>query len=168
MIRGRQMARTPKNVLTENAGPESALSTLRHDKGNLCVPTGCDRCFAESGDAPEYAAQLKNLQASVDKIYSDVSPRPSTPSEYQSLADRLFALRKTCYRLHEESGQADLNSMQQGNKSDKQLSLVGLGCVSIDAIITALENYVLFDDMFFLSLATDSRRTTDTIAKLLQ
>jgi hypothetical protein len=97
--------------------------------------------FAQSGDAPEYSAQLKNLQASVDRIYSDVSKTPSAPSEYQSLADRLFALKKRCHRLQEASGQADLNSMQQGNKSEKQLRLVELGCIGIDATITALENY---------------------------
>jgi hypothetical protein len=79
-------------------------------------------------------------------FYGESFKQPSTHADRVSLEGRLFAIKKTAHRLQEQAGEADLESERSGQSADKRLRFIEQGCISVDAVLTALTNYLATDD----------------------
>ncbi len=124
--------------------------------------------FAQSRETPVYLEQFYNLQVSMERAYAEVSQIDTKSTEARlDLSARMFALQKAAHRLQEGSAEAGTAPLKIGKGIDKRLHLVGLGCMGIDSILTALTNYLETDDRIFLSLAVEFRQTVISIRKVL-
>lgn len=121
----------------------------------------------QSPETPIYKKQFVDLVSSLNVVYLGSFERPDTQTARNDLDRQFFALQKTAHRLQEEAGAADTKATHDGRKSDVQLRLIEQGCMSVDAVLSALTNYVATGAGTFLRVAAALKQTIDPIMTAL-
>ena len=120
------------------------------------------RAIAQSGETPIYKEQFAALVQSMDRVYSSALKVPSG-TDKQELMERVFALQKSAHRLQEQAGEAENQSREAGHTIDKRLLLIEQGCMSVDLVLAATNNFLSTGDRVFVGLASDVRRVVSTV-----
>jgi hypothetical protein len=136
----------------------------------LLAPT-VTPALAQSGEAAVYIDQFRTLQQKMEQIFSEVKssglPGVNTAKSIE-IQERLFALTKLVHRLGETALSANNELLRDPKKDrDKSLMLVGQGCIAIDFVLTALDNYIDTGDRAFLGFATDAKQIVLAVGKIL-
>ena len=132
----------------------------------LLVLTAAIAC-AQSQETPVYLEQFRSLDASVERITSDVLQSNIRGDNQDSTGSRVFALQKLVHRLQEEAGGADIEARKRGARPDKRLLLVQQACMAMDYVLQALSSFIATDDRLFISLAADGKQAIAAIKKAL-
>ena len=121
--------------------------------------------LAQSSETPIYRKQFADLVHSTDEEYAAALQSPASREDRQDLNSRLFALEKTAHRLQETVEEANYQALTNHKDNDKSLLLIGQGCVSIDAVLTAMSNYLNTDDRTFLAIAAEIKPSISLVLK---
>lgn len=116
-----------------------------------------------------YADQLLRLSETTDQMLAEIVGSESHWAESRAarhaLEERLLALVKLVHRLDETAGETQVALLEKGQRPDKKFNLVGQGCLALDFVLRALDNYVDTDDRVFLGLARNGAELVGSIRK---
>jgi hypothetical protein len=148
-------------------------NTIIQEMKTLCAVVCLFACApvmgAQSTETPGYLERLSKLKTIVDRTTDQITTKASVMKveDVVNARGKLLAMEKEAHQLQEQSGRSNLTLLQGGKPQDKRLMLIGQGCMSLDAILEALDEYLSTDDRVFLVLLSDYRRSMTTVEKVL-
>jgi hypothetical protein len=112
-----------------------------------------------SPSASVYRSQYRDLRTKA----SGLLERSRAPrADKLALQQEGFAMLKLVYRLQEEAGKDNLESLKKNQASDKSLLLVGRACDALAFMLAAIDNYLDTGDLAFVQLARQAIVLMDT------
>lgn len=124
----------------------------------------------DSGEVKVYRTQFIELHAKVQTVFTRAEQEvkvQSDPRSILNLRQEILALRKLVHRLDEEAGSSDVKILESGQDSNKTLLFTSQGCIALDFVLTALDNFLETQDRAFLGLAKDGEDLARTVQKIL-
>jgi hypothetical protein len=135
----------------------------------LFVSLAMPKTAAGDGGTKVYRAQFIELHGKLSLTLERVGKTRDSLSEEErdTLREEMLAMLKLTHRLEEEAQRANLERMQRGNQTDKNLLTIAIACTGMSLTLKTLDDYVATGDRSFAIFARESENFTKLVEKSL-